>query len=291
LLAVLAPLAALLLLPVKIAVNANFWDALMDAAHVPIFAFATWLCFHTNPLGLVRRRDALAGAALLAGVGAGAIELLQTCTGRSGNLPDLAYGTLGIAAATAALTRRPGATTALTLLAAAIVLPPPLAEARGLAWRAQHFPLLGDFESDAELRLWLAEDRDTLVSGAPRARVPQHATRGTHSLRVPIRPGNWPGVRLLCGDRDWSAHRTFAFDLYNDGPPFTLAFRIDDARSSTHADRYNAALPIAPGANALRLPLAAIARAIDVRRVRRVVFFELEPKTEHTFYLDHVRLE
>jgi hypothetical protein len=289
--AVLVPLMALMLIPIKIEVNANFWDALMDAAHVPVFAMVTWLFFATNPAGLVRRRDALIAATLLAFGGALAVELLQSCTGRDGNLPDLAYGTLGIALAASALAARPVITALLALTAAALVFAPPLAEARGMAWRARNFPLLGDFESDEELRLWFARDRDHLVSAESGARVSAHATHGTHSLRVPIRVVHWAGVRLLCADQDWSTYHALVFDLYNDGPPFTLALRIDDARSSMHADRLNAALPMMSGANTLRVPLAEVARVIDLRAVRRVVFFELQPKAEHTYYLDHVRLE
>jgi len=289
--AVFVPLMALMLMPIKIEVNANFWDTLMDAGHVPIFALVTWLCFATNPAGLVRRRDALVAAGLLTFGGAIAVELIQSCTGRNGNLPDLGYGTLGIAIAISTLAAWPFVTTLLSLMAAVLLLTPPLTEARSIAWRARNFPLLGDFESDEELLLWFALDRDNLVSCESRTRAPVHATHGTHSLRVPVRPINWSGVRLLCADQDWSAYHALVFDLHNDGPPFTLALRIDDAHSSTHADRFNTALSVMPGANTLRVPLPDIARAINLRAVRRLIFFELETKAEHTYYLDYVRLE
>jgi len=291
LLAILVPLTALMLVPIKIEVNGSFWDALMDAGHVPVFAFVTWLFFATNPAGLVRRRDALVAAALLALGGAAGVELLQSYTGRNGNLPDFAHGMLGVTLAVSAIAAWSVLSTLLALVSAVVVLAPPLAEARAMAWRSRNFPLLGDFESDQELRLWFARDADHLVSRDTRSRVPAHATHGTHSLRVPIRLTQWPGVRLLCADQDWSSWRTLVFDLYNDGPPFTLALRIDDTHSDAYIDRFNAALPVRTGANTVRIPLPEVARAIDLRAVRRLVFYELQPKAEHTYYLDYVRLE
>ncbi len=295
LLAVLAPLALALLAPLDIQRNIAWWEALLDLAHVPVFALVTWLLYATNPAGLLPRRAALTFAVITALVAAAGIELLQSCTGRSASLNDLANGAFGIAAAALVLTHRP-VFAALILFAALLnTLPPLVAQTRARLWRAQHFPMLGDFESDAELPLWLTDEHDLLLSGAPRERVPLHATRGRFALRVPGRQVNWPGVRLLCADQDWSRYSTLAFDLYSEDGGFTLAVRIDDAGSSGHHDRFNTALTVQPGANSFRLPFTEITRtptrALDLRKIRRLVFFELHAAQPHTFYLDNVRLE
>jgi hypothetical protein len=165
-----------------------------------------------------------------------------------------------------------------------------------MVWRAVHFPLLADFESSAEEILWFSVDRDALRSLAERRRVAGHASHGTRSLRVAVRRGQWPGVRLLCADQDWAGYSVFAFDIQNDEQPFKLSLRIDDALSKDNSNRYNVAITIARGTNHIRIPLAEVAsqpsaRPLDLHAIRRVVFFEEWSSAEHIYFLDYVRLE
>ena len=65
----------------------------------------------------------------------------------------------------------------------AIALWPAYEEWRGLRWRQKHFPSLGDFENDEELRLWRAQGGSR---GHPTniAFTRAHAVEGEQSLRV-----------------------------------------------------------------------------------------------------------
>ena len=286
----------LMLAPIRNEVNSAFWDPLMDAAHVPLFAWLTWLLYATNPVGFASRTANLRFSIFAALAMAAAVEILQSFTGRSGNLDDFLKGALGIGSVALVLGGWRSTGVVAGVVALMLVLTPPALAARGMLWRAVHFPLLADFESSAENALWLTEDRDALLAPTGRRRVPGHATHGARSLRVSIRKGQWPGVRMLCADQNWSGFSTFAFDVQNDEQPFTLSVRIDDARSIDHSNRFNEAFPIARGLNHVRIPLAGIASQprsgpLDLHAIRRVVFFEDWSDREHTYFLDYVRLE
>jgi hypothetical protein len=73
--------------------------------------------------------------------------------------------------------------------------------------------------------------------------------------------------------------------------------RIDDTFPATRiTDRYNGAFPMGKGWNHVRIPLAEIQRSanqrpLDLKAVRRIIFFVEMPKALRVFYLDWVRLE
>jgi hypothetical protein len=281
---------------IKIEVNCAFWDPFMDAAHVPIFGCLMWLLYATNPAGLASRAANYRFSIFVALVAAAAVEILQSFIGRSGNVDDWFKGALGIGLAALILGGWRCTGAAAAVIALGVVLTPTVHAARAMLWRAVHFPLLADFESSAETALWLEVDRDSLISPTQRRRVPSHAVHGAYSLRVPIRRGQWPGVRLLCADQNWSAFSVFAFDVQNNDLPFTLSVRIDDSRSTGGTNRYCGAFSIERGLNRIRIPLAEIGSQprsgpLDLRAIRRVVFFEDWSADEHTYFLDYVRLE
>lgn len=279
-------------------VNREFTERLMDAVHVPFFAAVAIFLHHLDPAGLLARPRRAIAAGIAATALAAATEIIQPYTGRGGSLIDFINGVLGIALAVSVCggwgrgsgALRPlligGAALACTLIA----LRPAWREFRGIVWRARHFPLLGDFESADELRIWRASQIDSDLPGAAVARSTAWATRGTYSMLVDIRPGAWPGVRLLTGEQDWRGYTALALDIENPGDAFTLALRLDDAASRDHATRYHRALPITPGLNRIRIPLAE-ARPLDLARIRRLLLFVDHPAAPRQFRIDHVRLE
>ena len=167
-----------------------------------------------------------------------------------------------------------------------------------MIWRTRHFPLLADFESDDELRLWecSALDERTFMDSAMLA-SPLHAAHGGHSLLVRTAPAAWPGVRLLCADQDWRGYGALAFDVFTPDEPFDLGIRIDDdASQGGHDARFNHTVPVQHGWNHIRIPLAEIehgphARALRMSAIRRVVFFRDHPTDRRSFFLDYLRLE
>lgn len=282
-------------MPLHFDVNTDLCERSMDALHLPVFAIFTWVLAFANPLGFVRRKPAGFLAAAAAIVAAGAVELLQARFGREASFVDFFNGLLGVVIAITVLARRKALILATAIVGIWIAAAPAAREAMAVAWRAENFPLLGDFESGDELLLWLARDHDHLTSMASRTRVAAHATSGDYALRVQITKSAWTGLRLLCADQNWNDYQRLAFDVYCDGAPFTLSIRVDDADSKVKENRCNVAVQINPGENEISIPLKTMAEQpkqnLDLSRIRRVVLFVNQPQQPYDFYLDRVRLE
>jgi hypothetical protein len=295
--------AAVLFSPIRFSVDREFWERLMDAAHVPFFAALTLFLdavLPARPFSATRR---MAVAGLIAAAIAGAVELLQPHTGRGGSFIDFLNGCLGAAITVSgwhAWHRGRVLRVAHALGAGAVMLfalLPAWREWRGMQWRRAHFPLLGTFESEDEMRIWTAAEVPDAPARTALLRVREHAKDGSHSLRVATALTPWPGVRLRTGKADWSGFGALAFEVFNPGSPISLSVRItDDTASPGHDERYNGIVPLGEGWNHVRLPTDEIARGPKGRRLRLEVIRELllfldHPKQTSVLYLDHVRLE
>ena len=292
--------------PLHLTVNATFWYFVLDAAHVPLFAAATWLIAASNPLGIVGDRARIVTAAILALMTAITVEILQPLTGREESLTDLRNGLLGIAVGVSFLwpASKPAApwvwgvkwlaATAITLFA----LWPAWAQVHGIAWRRQQFPVLADFETKSEMALWrIADigepDFDTVSVG----RVTDWPSHGEHSLVISLAPGDWPGMRWDAGQQDWRGYQTFAFDIFNPVAPFDLELRIIDSfEPVSRGTSFQRSMNVERGWNHFRIPLSEIERGselrpLDLSAVRKLIFFRDHPTNRTHFYLDHLRLE
>lgn len=296
--------AVLLFSPICFRVNREFWERLMDAAHVPFFAAFTLFVAAVLPARAFSgaRRMAIAGA--LASVTAAMVELIQPLTGRGESLTDLCNGVMGAALAVSgwhAWRCRQPMRLAHAAVAAALmlaVLNPAWRQLRSMQWRRAHFPVLADFESPVEMRLWIASDQeDPYNSRTTVTRSREQASRGEWSMRLDAAVAPWPGARLHCGDADWRGFHAFACDVFNPGDPLTLSIRIDDdTRPQAHAERYNGSREVATGWTRLSIPLEEIARgpksrALRLQKVRQVILFLDAPKEARTLHFDHLRLE
>jgi hypothetical protein len=298
--------AAAFFSPIRFETDALFYIHLMDAAHLPAFFFLTLFAYAFWPVqvGACRRRLYAAGA--IAGVSL-MIEVAQPFFGRSESVTDFVNGIAGVFLALILLglrdsRRRPiyAVLFALALIAAsAMAFSPAWRESAGMRWRARAFPLLASFEDDAELRIWIGSGLGNVRGDATVAeRVREHSTHGEWALKVVINPAEkWPGVRLLNGKQDWRGKTTLAFDIWNDGPAFTLAMRVDDDfPHKLREDRFNAEFVLQPGANKIAIPVEEIERRpanrrLNLQSIQRTIFYVNEPKEAHIFFIDHVRLE
>lgn len=288
--------------PIHFESNAQFYIHLMDAAHLPAFFALTLFAYAFWPWDTTPCKRRLFAAVAVAAV-SGAIEIIQPLTGRSMGLTDFINGMMGILIALAGLAiRRTLFRVALIPLAAACVVTaffPAWKESAGMRWRAANFPLLADFETDDELRLWVGTGLGNVRNdGAAVDRVREHAARGEWTLRVKTTTSSpWPGVRLLNGGQDWRGKKALAFDVWNDGPAFTLSIRIDDDfPHQQYHDRFNDSFEIIPGANHIVILVADIAtkpknRRLNLAAIERTILYVNEPTSEHTFFIDHMRLE
>lgn len=269
----------------------------MDGGHVPYLGAIAALFFYAQRSGRLVTRATRAVAAIF--LWAGLVELIQPAFGRTASWSDFGNGLLGATLAACILVcghRHWWKRMLLFCLLSAVAMFwrffPALEEWDAIRLRQRQFPMLGDFESGAELRFWVAPE-----SGNTRLqRVPMHAISGKNSLSVSVIGPGWPGVRYLAEDQDWSAFSTLIFDVYNPGEPFHLAVRIDDVESTSLRDRFDGSYRIASGANHIRIPLAKASsqpagRPLNLGTIRRVVFFTENLPPGQSYFLDAVRLE
>ncbi|HEY2341717.1 MAG TPA: hypothetical protein VGH90_01750, partial [Chthoniobacteraceae bacterium] len=173
-----------LFVPLHFGTNRECWERLMDAVHLPYFAGIAVLFFSSLRAEGMGRISRVLIAGLAAVIWAGTVEILQPYTGRTEDIIDFRNGAIGIVLAAVVLLRP-----RLLLPAVAVgigaslwIVQPAWRELRAIWWRRSHFPLLGDFESDDELRIW--QIPDTEPANTRLSRSTEVATRGKCSLKV-----------------------------------------------------------------------------------------------------------
>lgn len=276
----------------------------MDAAHLPLFLGLT-LVFH-HYLGCWNRpawlQRLVAGSIAVAL--ALATEWLQPLVGRDDSLQDFANGFLGIIIAVTGLAviKSRGSTlpravwAGLSLTAILYVAWPAWQEGRAIQLRARNFPILGDFENPAELRVWYPQggtsNRTSQIDISS-----EHATRGQHSLQVQLGKTDWPGVNFNAGKMDFSGYHRLALDIHNPGGMFDLILRLDDDGDCSSQDtRCLHGFSLTNGWNHFTVPVTELERApktrrLNLRAIRRLVLFSDGQSVPPIFFLDNVRLE
>jgi hypothetical protein len=194
-----------------------------DLVHVPLLGLLTWALQARGPLR--GRPVAAAVATVLVGL---AIELVQSVTGRSMSLVDLALDASGAGLAVCLARRRAWPATALAaVLALCLVVPlwhlwPEwnLIAAERLA--ARRFPLLADFESPVELGNWRSNQNGRL------RRVPR--AEGGHALGITGAPPEvYPGANFNGFPRDWTDQRRLEWDVrVTNADSVRFIVRLDD---------------------------------------------------------------
>lgn len=325
----LAGMLGLLFYPFRFEVNARFWRALMDAAHLPFFfAFALilqWLaddCAKQRhrrlspanskmPLRFFSRRRPTAGhdwyiPMSLAGLIVGS-ELVQPWFGRSGSFMDALFGVCGAGAAIFFIHgMRHGPRPVIAgLVVGGLWFPANFAVSsvrsawKTMAYRDQQFPVLGSYKSRADLQLWLPNGLDSGERLAVRVEFEPRDGRRVLSVHPgsPIPKSDWPGVWFDAGEQDWSRYAELVCEVYNPHPPFILRVRVDDdGDCSKHGMRFDRELPMTNGWNSVRIATADIAagprdRRLNLKAIRRLVFFVAREEAPPRFELAGVRLK
>ncbi|KAF0170732.1 MAG: hypothetical protein FD161_4514 [Limisphaerales bacterium] len=300
----LAVLTAACFGPVRVRVDARFWGHVFDVGHIPMWAWLAAVLLYALPERVqpTTRRNALAFA--LAFGFAVAVELLQPFFGRSRSLGDAVNGAIGTGLALTGIAAwrrsgkwlwRGGHAVALAV-ALTVALWPAYEEWRGIRWRQANFPSLGDFEHEAELKLWRPQGGSR---GHPtnatltRAR----ASTGEQSLRVAGGAGDWAGVNYSAGDKDWTPFRALVLEVFNPREPFTLFVRLDDDQDAAKlAERFERGFELTRGWNRLRVPTVEIERGpkgrrLNLKSIRRVAVFTGDGEPQRFWFLDNVHLE
>lgn len=290
--------------PVRVRVDASFWGQVFDVGHIPLLGWLAAVLFYALPARVQPRARRHALAFALAVGFAVAVEVLQPHFGRSKSLPDVLNGALGAALALTGIAAwrrtnnwlwRGGHATAL-LVVLGVALWPAYEEWQGIRWRQSHFPSLGDFEAEEELKLWHPQ-------GGSRGH-PTHiaftqacAVQGEQSLRVVGGTGDWAGVNYAGGDKDWRGFRALSLDVFNPRIPFTIYVRVDDNGDCRRlADRFEQGFELTNGWNHIRILTPAIeagpkGRLLSLRAIRRVAIFTGASQPQRHWFLDRVQLE
>jgi hypothetical protein len=300
----LAVLTAACFGPVRVRHDARFWGHVFDVGHIPMWAWLAAVLLYALPERVQppARRNALAFA-LAFGFAVG-VEWLQPWFGRSRSPGDVLNGVIGAGLALTGIAawRRSGSWlwrgghTVAVAGALAVALWPAYEEWRGLRWRQTHFPALGNFEDETELKLWQAQGG---ARGHPTqlSRTRARASQGEWSLRVVGAAGDWAGASYAAGGGDWTRFRALSLDVFNPREPFTLFVRVDDDADSVNlTGRFERGFELARGWNRLRVPLTEIAhgtkaRTLNLRSIRRVAVFTGDREPQRLWFLDNVHLE
>jgi hypothetical protein len=298
-------LGGLLFIPLPRLFQTPLGQSLLNATHLPVFAVFVWVGrLLLRVLLNHSRKKANLVAFLLIVTGAFAVEAVQPKFGRSGSLED---ALIGLSGATlmfvtpwfvgAGLGRRRAVLWGgAVFVSCVIVLFPALRELNAIRYRAEQFPMLGDFERDDVLSYWIPsgylEPKPELV-----ARSQEHAKTGNHSLKVSCVKGKWPGVFMTIGGQDWSGYRSMALDLYNPGEQFELGLRLDDDHPDSEflGFRYDGLFYPTNGWNHIEISMKTIAkgghrRGMNIADIRRMILFVDWRQKPCEWYLDNVRL-
>ncbi|VAW84775.1 hypothetical protein MNBD_GAMMA16-1346 [hydrothermal vent metagenome] len=295
---VLVPLTLLAFIPFGRIANPVAISKTMDVAHVFAFIFFSgllYLAIEHHGIWRAMMVSALFSMLLMA-----VIEWVQPYFGRTASWADIQLGLLGMFIALSGMMvwrcirnrLLKVAYTLLLIITLVWIVEPVWNEWHSLWLRQQQFPMLGDFESKLEKRLWMSNGKHTQVSLSDK-----HVVSGVSALKVEMNKGVWNGVRYAAGEQDWREYKTLMMTFYNPGVAFSMNVRIDDGVHAypQYSERYNGRFQIGEGETTLLVPLTKIAagpksRSLDLARISKMILFLGRNKKRQLFYLDNVRL-
>lgn len=116
--------------------------------------------------------------------------------------------------------------------------------------------------------------------------VSEHATHGTHSLRLRLAPRRETIILDTGGfPMDWRGWRMLKVDVYRKGSPLTVNLRLTDAYSKRH---WIWSEQIKPGDNTLKYDISSMKGRVDLSAITELMWYAENPSGE--IYLDAVRL-
>lgn len=271
----------------------------MDAGHVLLFGA---LAFSLEQRVLSFRMSSLirrVGSLLLIAV---AVECIQPIFERSASFTDAVNGWAGVLLGASGFwifKRNPFlARKVLWLLFASLALCfalyPAWLEWQVVKWRQQSLPLLSNFETNQQRKLWIAA-KEGKADGTKLWLDDSVSHSGQYALCASNPPDRTIGVTYDAGYSDWSAYQKLSIWLFvqSDG---IVNIRIDDDGDCTEFDsRFNRATTLQKGWNRIELANSEIAegpvsRVMNLGNVRRVMFFTTENRSQ-TICFDDFALE
>jgi len=140
------------------------------------------------------------------------------------------------------------------------------------------------FTPQTDLTPWQATSSGVTLTLEP-------AVSGTSESRLKVEhaAAAFPGLTLLSLPADWSAYDGFAFTVWS-SVETQLGVRIDDAKSSNYASRFNDYAKIKPGQNTVTIPISRMKGVLETRQIKLVALFLEKPAAGTTLYYNNIRL-
>jgi len=161
--------------------------------------------------------------------------------------------------------------------------------------RAMRFPALLQFSSYWEMKFVKASDSDLHIVLPPAGW--KKSTEDSVGLVV-FHAETYPGIRINEPYPDWRGYTHFQLDIFSElATSQLISIRIDDIHhNNEHTDWFNKAITIMPGLNHIRVPMdeirqAPVGREMDLRAIKAILLFAVNPPEEFSLYVDTIRLE
>ncbi len=149
-------------------------------------------------------------------------------------------------------------------------------------------PVLFDFETDEAVAAWKVEEE--LADKVELSVSTDHATTGKRSLKMVLKPHQWPGAHTFTIPKDWSGYSELKFDVMAEQDA-ELNIRIDDEDSTDYGSRFNTGgLVVNKGKDTVSILIDDVGDAIDLKKVKSLFIFSTDVSEDLTFYLDNIRL-
>ncbi|QEG42371.1 VanZ family protein [Roseimaritima ulvae] len=272
-----------------------------DLFHFPAFAAICWLALRIGRrLGADRPSQRTAIAVTMLFVSA-ILEGLQTVSGRSATWHDLVANTLGVLAGWMLFeaASRPRRLVRLALCTAALslwlfVCYGPAIVLYDLWKERREFPLIGSFESEAELTRWFRRNTNASLGK-------QLVTDGQSCLNLLVQPGEYPAFSHSHLPRDWSRFSALQFDwgVPADSPAADVQLMVrvaDRYHEDTYEDTFTRVYRLSRGeTQRVQVSLQDIQQGpqsgpLDLRAVRILDFQFLDIDHPVVVHLDNIRL-
>jgi len=147
--------------------------------------------------------------------------------------------------------------------------------------------VISNFEDATELRKLESSGADVKLSIEPRT-----VTEQNKMLKYVAQGGDYPGFAFYppkAIPKDWSPFEALSFVVWS--PADTeIGIRIDDDKSVNYNSRYNGGFNIQKGRSLLQVPVKDIAKSINPKLIKMLMFFTMKPPKGLTLYFDDMML-
>jgi len=147
--------------------------------------------------------------------------------------------------------------------------------------------VISNFEDAAELGKLEGSGQDVKLSIEPRT-----VTETNKMLKYVVQGGQYPSFTFYppkAIPKDWSPYEALSFVIWSPADT-AISLRIDDDKSINYNTRYNGGFNIQKGRSLLQVPIKDLAKSINSKAIKTLMFFTCDPPKGLTLYFDDLML-